>query len=88
MEQVRVTCVTARDRALVELVIDALDDNGYLEESLDEIHARLPEELEVEMDELRCALALVQSLDPPGVGARSAAECLALQIRACPACRW
>jgi RNA polymerase sigma-54 factor len=83
-EQIRVTGVTARDRALAELVIDAIDDNGYLEEQLDEIHARLPEELEVEMDELRCALALVQSLDPTGVGARSASECLALQIRAMP----
>jgi RNA polymerase sigma-54 factor len=83
-EQIRVTGVTARDRALAELVIDAIDDNGYLDEQLDEIHARLPEELEVEMDELRCALALVQSLDPVGVGARSASECLALQIRAMP----
>jgi len=83
-EQIRVTAVSPRDRALAELVIDAIDDNGYLEEQLDEIHARLPGELEVEMDELRCALALVQSLDPVGVGARSAAECLALQIRAMP----
>jgi len=84
MEQVRVTGCSARDRALAELVIDAIDDNGYLEEPLDEIHARLPEELEIEMDELRCALALVQSLDPVGVGARSAGECLALQIRRMP----
>jgi RNA polymerase sigma-54 factor len=83
-EQVRVTGVTERDRALAELVIDAIDDNGYLEEQLDEIHARLPEELEVEIEELRCALALVQSLDPVGVGARSASECLALQIRSMP----
>ena len=50
----------------------------------DEIHARLPEELEIEFEELRTALALVQSMDPPGVGARSAAECLALQIRRMP----
>ncbi|WP_306395341.1 RNA polymerase factor sigma-54 [Telluria beijingensis] len=84
MEQVREATLSARDRALAELVIDALDDNGYLEEALDEIHARLPEELEVEIDELRCALALVQSMDPVGVGARSAAECLALQIRRMP----
>ncbi|MET0982020.1 MAG: RNA polymerase factor sigma-54, partial [Telluria sp.] len=83
-EQIRVTGASARDRALAELVIDAIDDNGYLEEQLDEIHARLPEELEVDMDELRCALALVQSLDPVGVGARSASECLALQIRQMP----
>ncbi|MEN3278070.1 MAG: polymerase sigma-54 factor, partial [Massilia sp.] len=83
-EQIRVTGASTRDRALAELVIDAIDDNGYLEEQLDEIHARLPAELEVEMDELRCALALVQSLDPVGVGARSASECLALQIRQMP----
>ena len=83
-EQIRTSGLAARDRALAELVIDALDDNGYLEEPLDDIHARLPEELEVEMDELRCELAFVQSLDPVGVGARSAAECLALQIRRMP----
>ena len=84
MEQVRETLLSVRDRALAELVIDALDDNGYLEEPLDEIHARMPEELEIELDELRCALAMVQSMDPVGVGARSAAECLALQIRRMP----
>jgi len=84
MEQVRETLLSTRDRALAELVIDALDDNGYLEEPLDDIHARLPEELEVDLDELRCALAMVQSMDPVGVGARSAAECLALQIRLMP----
>jgi RNA polymerase sigma-54 factor len=84
MEQVRASCATPRDCALVELVVDALDDNGYLEEPLDEIHARLPDELEIEFEEMRTALSLVQSLDPAGVGARSAAECLALQIRRMP----
>ena len=84
MEQVRLTCFAQRDCALVELIVDALDDNGYLEESLDDIHARLPAELEIEFDELRTALSLVQSMDPAGVGARSAAECLALQIRRLP----
>jgi RNA polymerase sigma-54 factor len=84
MEQVRLTALSMRDRALAELVIDALDDNGYLEEPLEDIFARLPLELELDPDELRCALALVQSLDPAGVGARSASECLALQLRRMP----
>jgi RNA polymerase sigma-54 factor len=84
MEQVRLTCISPRDCALVEIVVDSLDDNGYLEESLDDIHARMPAELEIEFEELRTALSLVQSMDPPGVGARSAAECLALQIRRMP----
>jgi len=84
MDQARVTVREMRDRALVEIIIDALDDNGYLEEPLEDIHARLPEELEVELEELRTALALLQSFDPVGVGARAAAECLALQIKRMP----
>jgi RNA polymerase sigma-54 factor len=82
MEQMRVTVIELRDRALLELIVDALDDNGYLTETLDEIHARLPEELEIELDELKTVLSLLQSFDPVGVGARNASECLALQIKA------
>jgi len=80
----RVTVREHRDRALLELIIDALNDNGYLEEELEEIHARLPEELEIELEELQISLKMLQSFDPPGVGARDAAECLALQIKRMP----
>jgi RNA polymerase sigma-54 factor len=84
LEQVHVSLCCPRDRALVELVIDALDNNGYLEEPLEEIHERLPPELEIDFDELTIALKLVQSFDPAGVGARTASECLALQIKRMP----
>lgn len=84
LEQMRVTVNNLRDRALVELIIDALDENGYLEEPIEDIHARLPEELEVEPEELSMALKLVQSFEPAGVAARNASECLALQIRRMP----
>ena len=84
LEQMRVTVRERRDRALLELIIDALNDNGYLEEELEEIHSRLPEELEIEPEELQMALNLLQSFDPPGVGARNASECLALQIKRMP----
>lgn len=84
LEQMRVTVRERRDRALLELIIDALNDNGYLEEELEEIHARLPEELEIELEELQIALNLLQSFDPPGVGARNVSECLALQIKRMP----
>jgi RNA polymerase sigma-54 factor len=84
LEQMRVTVRVQRDRALLELIIDALDENGYLEETLEAIHARLPEELEIEIVELSIALNLLQSFDPAGVGARNASECLALQIKRFP----
>jgi RNA polymerase sigma-54 factor len=82
MEQMRLAVLEPRDRALVELIVDALDDNGYLTETLEEIHARMPEELEIDPDELKTALSLLQSFDPVGVGARCASECLALQVKA------
>ena len=84
LEQMRVTVSNQRDRALVELMIDALNENGYLEDTLEAIFERLPAELEIEPEELTIALKLLQSFDPPGVGARNAAECLALQIKRFP----
>lgn len=84
LQQAHLSLHQQRDRALLELLIDALDDNGALEESLDDIHARLPPELDIEPEDLSFALALLQSFDPAGIGARSASECLALQIRRLP----
>jgi RNA polymerase sigma-54 factor len=73
-----------RDRKLVALLIDALDDDGYLTQSLDELAAMLPEELGIEPVELQIALNYLQTLDPPGIAARDLAECLALQLEMLP----
>jgi RNA polymerase sigma-54 factor len=71
-----------RDRALVAMLIDALDDDGYLTQPLEEIAAMLPPEAEAGVEELAIALRHLQNLEPAGVGARSPGECLALQLRA------
>ncbi|HXF66575.1 MAG TPA: RNA polymerase factor sigma-54 [Burkholderiales bacterium] len=73
-----------RDRLLVTLLIDSLDDDGYLTQPLEEIAAIPPAELGVECEELKIALKHLQNLEPPGVGARSLGECLALQLAALP----
>ena len=70
-----------RDRGLVSVLIEALDEEGYLGDELEDVLAMLPDELEIDEQELLTALMLMQSFDPPGVGARSASECLALQLR-------
>lgn len=80
MAQLRVTQAGQRDRALITFLIESLDDDGYLAATLDEVLADLPDELEVDTDELNAALALLHSFDPAGVGARSASECLKLQL--------
>lgn len=80
MTQLRGTGCTLRDRALVTLLIEELDEGGWLVTPLDEMRASLPAELEVEPEELDAALALLQSFDPAGVGARNLSECLLLQL--------
>ncbi len=81
---VNLSQLSPHDRQLVGLLIDALDENGYLAQSLDEICALLPADLDVSMDDLETALAQLQHLDEPGIGARSLSECLALQVKALP----
>ncbi len=73
-----------RDRQIVEALIDALDDDGYLTSSLDEIAEMFSENDALEPEELVIGLKYLQSFEPPGVGARSPAECLALQLKALP----
>ena len=73
-----------RDRALAHLVIDALDDDGYLKLTFEELAATVAAEHEVEPEDLAAALRLVQTLDPPGIAARSLQECLLLQLQALP----
>jgi RNA polymerase sigma-54 factor len=84
LQQISLTPLPERDRKLVAMLIDALDDDGYLTQPLDEIAAMLPPELGIEPDELAIALKHLQNLDPTGVGARSPAECLELQLAAHP----
>ncbi len=84
-EQLALMPLSARDRQLVTMLIEALDEDGYLEGSLDEWAEMLPEELEIDPSELSAALRLLQSFDPPGVGARNLAECLMLQLDSLPA---
>ncbi|MBD3893738.1 RNA polymerase factor sigma-54 [Hydrogenophaga sp.] len=93
-EQARCLRLDEPDRAALHLLIESINDDGYLEESLDELAAawlRLSnpatgpdaadasERLALEQ-RLARALHLLQQMDPIGVGARDLAECLRLQI--------
>ncbi len=101
LQQLHLTRAAERDQALVAILIEELDENGFLPLSLGEVLGFLSEALSsgagvpeagpvmndtgpadaVDEDELLAALRLLQSFDPPGVGARSTSECLALQLR-------
>lgn len=64
-----------------QAIIDAIDEDGYLSDTLDEIRRTLLPDLEASIDELEAVLMLVQKFDPTGVGARDLAESVELQLR-------
>lgn len=84
LSQLKLLPLSERDQMLALLLVDAINDDGYLEQPLEELVELLPEEYEVDLLELQTALKHVQNLDPAGIGARNLSECLALQLRAMP----
>jgi RNA polymerase sigma-54 factor len=80
LSQLGQTRASPRDVALVSLLIDDLNDDGFLESSLQAVCDMLEPHLQVEIEELQTALRLLQSFDPVGIGARDLAECLSLQL--------
>jgi RNA polymerase sigma-54 factor len=84
-EQLRMSRISDRDRALAEMVIDSLDDDGYFKATFEELAALLPQEHDVLPEEFAAALKLVQSLDPAGIAARTLDECLRIQLENLPA---
>jgi RNA polymerase sigma-54 factor len=85
MGQLALLNLPLRDRQIVAALIDALDDDGYLASSLDEISDMFSEHDALEPEELMIGLKYLQSFEPAGVGARSPSECLVLQLKALPA---
>ncbi len=84
LNQLSLTAMPERDRRLVRLLIESLDEDGYLSLGLDEVAQMLPRDWDVDPLELQAALKLLQSFDPVGVGARDLGECLWLQLNALP----
>ena len=86
--QIALTQLSERERGVVAFLIEALDDDGYLTQSLEELAATIDiddADLEELLEELLIGLRHLQHLDPPGIGARSPQECLDLQLQCLPA---
>ncbi len=71
------TAVAGADMFIAAHLIDQIDETGYLTAPIGEISQRLG----VPSARTEAVLAIIQTFDPTGVGARDLAECLALQAR-------
>ncbi len=79
--QLNLSTISDTDKAIATTIIDAVNDDGYLSTSLEEIHQSLSEAEELELDEIEAVLFRVQDFDPSGVAARDLQECMIIQLR-------
>ena len=81
LEQLRMTLRDAREAQIALAIVEAVDDNGYLERALSDI----ADEVDADLPEIEAVLRKVQAVEPSGFAARNLRECLELQLRDVPA---
>ncbi len=79
--QLNLTPFSDTDRAIAEAIIDAIDDDGYLRTSCQELHDSLDEDGSLDLEEVQAVIHRIQQFDPAGVAARDLGECLLIQLR-------
>tara|TARA_B100002003_G_scaffold252031_1_gene300593 strand:- start:12963 stop:14537 length:1575 start_codon:yes stop_codon:yes gene_type:complete len=84
LDQINLLHISDKDRLIALSIIDGLDNEGVLAESLEDILSGFTADLEIEMDEVVAVLHLIQHLDPVGVAARDLRECLLIQLNQLP----
>lgn len=87
--QANLATFSQTDQAIAAALIDAINENGFLSCSLEEILLSMGEDEktrtdEIELDDIEAVLHQIQNFDPIGVGARNLQECLLLQLKQLP----
>ena len=77
ISQIRMMDLKGKALEAAEYLTYEMDDNGYIPVELEEV----ADALSVDMAEVEKALEVIQSMDPPGIGARDVQECLQLQLK-------
>lgn len=81
-EQMGLTPFSETDRQIAAVIIDAVNDDGYLTCDLEEIQQSLG--FEADIDEIEAVLHQIQNYDPAGVATRDLQECLCIQLKQMP----
>lgn len=80
--QMQMTPFSEDDKPIALALVDAINEDGYLSCSLDEVQQALGKTgASAELDEIEAVLHQIQNYDPAGVGARDLAECLQMQLK-------
>lgn len=82
--QINLSHFTPKDAAIAAAIVFALDDEGFLVDTIDEIRRALAPDLLADEDEVLAVLHRVQRMEPVGVASRDASECIRVQLSALP----
>jgi RNA polymerase sigma-54 factor len=78
--QINLSPLTPRQQAIAQVLVDALDDNGYLRDSLAALVASLAPDIEASVEEVDAVRRQLQRLDPTGVASLDLRDCLGAQL--------
>ena len=81
-EQIGEHDLSEKQREIINYLIGSLDDDGLLRKSIVELTDEMTvyENIDVAPEEVADVLKILQSFDPPGIGAQSLQQCLLIQI--------
>ena len=79
--QLRLSHLSTKDIAIGEVIIEAINSDGYLLESPEAIQEALLPEVHADLQEINIVLQLIHHFDPVGVGAKNLSQCLSIQLQ-------
>jgi len=82
--QINLSHFSPKDAAIAAAIVFGLDDEGFLQDSLEDIRSGLAPEVLIDLDEIRAVLHRVQRMEPVGVASRDTQECIRVQLSALP----
>ena len=80
VENIAIFNFSNEDQLTISYLIDSIDENGYLTESLEDIRSSIPIEKKPKIQQVEKLLQLIQNSTHPGIGARNLTECLVIQL--------
>ena len=81
IENLSIFSFSDRDQIILLILVDSINDDGYLIEPLEKIIETMPFQPKAKLKELENILSLIQNSSSPGIGARNLSECLSLQLK-------
>jgi RNA polymerase sigma-54 factor len=79
-EQLRIAPLSSTQLLIAEVLLENINEHGYLETEVEEVIEFLRPHMVVSEREVEAVISVIQSMDPPGIGARDLRECLLIQL--------